>query len=43
MGDFTEGNVVFELGDVVPKWEALCDRSGGEPCDSFVLDIDVDK
>ena len=31
MGDFAEGDVVFELGDVVSKWEALCDGSGGEP------------
>ena len=43
MGDFAEGNVVFELGDVVSKWKVLCDGSGGEPCDSFVLDINVDK
>ena len=43
MGDFAEGDVVFELGDVVSKWKVLCDRSGGEPHDSFVLDINVDK
>ena len=39
MGDFTEGNVVFELGDVISKWEVLCDGSGGEPCNGFVFDI----
>ena len=43
MGDFAEGNVVFELGDVVSKWKVLCDGSGGEPCNSFVLDVDVDE
>ena len=43
MGDFAEGDVVFELGDVVSKREVLCDGSGGEPCDSFVLDVNVDK
>ena len=43
MGDFTEGDVVSELGDVVSKWKVFCDGSGGKPCDSFVLDINVDK
>ena len=43
MGDFTEGDVVFELGDVVSKWKVLCDGSGGEPGDSFILDVNVDK
>ena len=43
MGDFAEGDVVFELGDVVSKWEVLCDRSGGEPHNSLILDINVDK
>ena len=43
MGNFTEGNVVFELGDVISEWEVLCDGSGGEPCDSFVLDVDMDE
>ena len=31
MGDFAEGDVVFELGDVVSKQKVLCDRSGGKP------------
>ena len=43
MGDFTEGDVVFELGDVVSKQKVLCDRSGGKSCDSFILDVNVDK
>ena len=43
VGDFAEGDVVFELGDVISEWEVLCDRSGGEPCNSFVLDVNVDK
>ena len=43
MGDFTEGNVVFKLGDVVSKWEILCDGSGSEPCNSFVLDVNVNE
>ena len=43
MGDFAEGDMVFELGDVVSKWKVLCDRSGGEPCDGFVFDVNVDK
>ena len=43
MGDFAEGDVVLELGDVISKWEVLCDGSGGEPCNSFILDIDVDE
>ena len=43
MVDFTEGNVVFELGDVISEWEVLCDGGGGEPCNSFILDIDVDE
>ena len=43
MGDFAEGNVVFELGDVISKWEVLCDKGGCEPCDGLVLDINVDE
>ena len=43
MGDFAESNMVFELGDVISKWEVLCDGSGGEPCDSFIFHINVDK
>ena len=43
MGDFAEGDMVLELGDVVSEWEVLCDGGGGEPCNSFVLDIDVDE
>ena len=43
VGDFAEGDVVFELGDVVSKWEVLCDRGGGEPCNGFIFDIDVDE
>ena len=43
MGDFAEGDVVFELRDVVSKWKVLCDGSGGKPCNSFILDINVDK
>ena len=43
MSDFAEGNMVFELGDVVSKWEVLCDGSGGEPCNGFVLDVNVDE
>ena len=43
MGDFAEGNMVLELRDVVSKWKVLCDGSGGEPCNSFVLDVDVDE
>ena len=43
MGDFAEGDMVFELGDVISKWEVLCDGSGGEPGDSFILDVNVDK
>ena len=43
MGDFTEGNMVFELGYVIPEWEVLCDRGGGEPGDCLVLDIDMDE
>ena len=43
MGDFAEGDVVFKLGDVVSKWKVLGDGSGGEPCNGFVLDINVDE
>ena len=43
MSDFAEGDVVLELGDVVSKREILCDGSGSEPCNSFVLDVDVDE
>ena len=43
MGYFTEGDVVFELGDVISEQEVLCNGSGGEPHDSFILDIDMDK
>ena len=43
MGDFTEGDVVFELGNVISKWEVLCDRHGGEPHNSFILDINVNE
>ena len=35
--------MVLELGDVVSKRKVLCDRSGGEPCNSFVLDVNVDE
>ena len=43
MGDFAEGDMVFELGDVISEWEVFCDGRGGEPCYGFVLDIDVDE
>ena len=43
MGDFAEGDVVFQLGDVVSKQEILCDGSGGESCNSFILDVNVDE
>ena len=44
VGDFTEGDVVFELGDEISEWEVFCDRSGGgEPCNSFIFDINVDQ
>ena len=43
MGDFAEGDVVLKLGDVVSKLEVLHDRSGGEPRNGFVFDVDVDK
>ena len=43
MGDFAEGDMVFKLGDVVSKWKVLCDGSGGEPCNGFVLDVNVDE
>ena len=43
MGDFTEGNVVFKLGDVISEWEVLRDRGGHEPCNSFIFDINVDE
>ena len=43
MGNFAEGDVVFELGDIISEWEVLRDGSGGEPCNSFVLDINMDK
>ena len=43
MGDFAQGDMVFELGDVVSEWKILCDGSGGEPCDGFILDVDVDE
>ena len=43
MGDFAEGDVVFELGDVISKWEVLGDRDGGEPYNGFVLDVNVDE
>ena len=43
MGDFTEGDMVFELGDIISQWEVLHDRGGSEPCDGFVLDVDVDE
>ena len=43
MGDFAEGDVVFELGDIISEWEVLCDRGGGEPHNSFILDINVDE
>ena len=41
MGDFAEGNVVFKLGDVVSEWKVLCDKGGGEPCNGFVLDVNM--
>ena len=43
VGDFAAGDMVLELGDVVSKWKVLCDRSGGEPCNGFVFDVNVDK
>ena len=43
MGDFTKGNMVFKLGDVVSKWEVLCDGGSCEPGNGFILDINVDK
>ena len=43
MGDLTEGNMVLELGDIISEWEVFCNGGGGEPCNSFVLDINVDK
>ena len=43
MDDFAEGDMVFELGDVVSKWKVLGDGSGGEPSDGFILDVNVDE
>ena len=43
MGDFIGGNMVFELGDIISKWEVFGDRGGGEPSNSFILDINMDK
>ena len=43
VSDFAEGDMVFELGDVVSKRKVLCDRSSGKPCNGFVLDINVDE
>ena len=43
MGDLAEGDVDFELGDVVSKWEVLCDGSSGEPSDSLIFDVNVDE
>ena len=43
MGDFAEGDMVLELGDVISKWEVLGDRGGGEPGNSFIFDINVDE
>ena len=43
MGDFAEGNVVFELGDVVSKRKVLCNGSSGESSNSFILDVNVDE
>ena len=43
MGYFAEGDVVFELGDVISEWEVLCNGSGDEPCNGFILDINVDE
>ena len=43
MGYFAEGDVVFELGDIIPEWEVFRNGSGGEPCDSLILDVDMDK
>ena len=43
MGDFAEGDMVFELGDIISQWEVLCDRGGGEPCDCFIFDVDVNE
>ena len=43
VSDFAKGDVVFELGDVVSKRKVLCDRSSGKPCNSFILNVDVDE
>ena len=43
MGYFAEGDVVFELGDIIPEWEVFRNGSGGELYNSFVLDINMDK
>ena len=43
MGDFAEGDMVFELGNVISQWEVLCDGGSGEPCNGFMLDINMDK
>ena len=43
VGDFAEGDMVLELGDIISEWEVLGDRGGGEPSNSFVLDINMDK
>ena len=43
MGYFAEGDVVFELGDIISKREVLCNGSGGEPSNGFIPDIDVDE
>ena len=43
MGDFTKGNMIFELGDIISEWKVLWDGGSGEPGDSFIFDINVDK
>ena len=43
MGDYAEGDMIFELGYVIPKWKVFCDRGGGEPGDCFIFDINIDK
>ena len=43
MGNFTKGNMVLELRNVITEWEVLGDNSSGEPGNSFILNIDMNE
>ena len=43
MGNFTKGDMVLELRHVVPRWGVFWNTGSGEPGNSFILNIDVDK